>query len=1032
MPINPETGRFERIYRLTDQFSARDHINREDLDVSLDDLVNGINATFDYGSHLIGEWPALVDFPTKRPDLTPIRARDTWRVSVAGIVDGVSFSVGDYLIALVDRPGATYAGNWIVRGSGGPPGPSAYEVAVAQGFLGTEAEWLASLEGEPGPPGDGTPLDFESREDWKAAEIPVLAQKANFISGGILCEVVRESGAAEFEDAPGWAPSGRVTPQHFGWKPGAGPSEAAAIQAAIDHASRAPLGSRRGGCVYFPPAIYRPNNLVLKSRVKLQGDGPGASIIRGAAGSSGILLLIPANADLIGWEGLTFDGAHGEASYSSVIEFEAQAGNTGGAFQPYRANKEDNDAGLTKVKHCVAYGFYVGRSSGDGIRLNHSSYQVFFDNFVASYNQGHGMYVESSDCIFSNFYLDMNFKSGLYASGSNNKYANGKAIWSGRGDNTWGNIYLHGSTHQFVNVEAQDGFTHGWSIGGTGHKFRNCTGNSNGIKSFAEQDASSEVHYNFLFRAGASGLDFEGRSYDYKTAVGTDGKWRAQAAYHVEGYGLGTFTRFVMDRDSKVNAAPNIRVGGDRHQDYTFWAQEDFLDIDKGQENPTGTHTVRFWRQSPGTLAGTNVDFMVPGTANVRHRVGSGGVTFFGDNSGDVLIGDTATGGAWNTAKLRLGPHRFWMDGSGQLRTKSGSNPANASDGTLVGGGGGGGGTGPAGPSAYEVAVANGFIGDEEEWLESLVGPQGPAGTPGSGAGPTGQALLNQIVLLGDSLSSPAPNAAAWSSATGFPVVNLGVGGQRSRQISSRIGGYVYGVTIQNDQIIEGLNVVTAFDGAAPSDINGPNSTPSDTELQIIRGSIGSVTGRLRRQDVATFRFIPDEGQVLPVRCPPGTPFIREAVQVEALHRSIMIIHLGRNEVNWANQSLVLDSIAPVVERMAERGNGRFVVIPPPNGNYATERRTATDASRYLQLLDLEQAIQKRWPQNTFNARRWLIDNALSVMGITPTAQDLIDINDDTVPASLRSDNVHWLSTVYAPMVTAIIAAIFTPRGWLT
>ena len=46
----------------------------------------------------------------------------------------------------------------------GPPGPSAYEIAVQGGFVGDEASWLASLEGqpgedgepgEPGPPGDG-------------------------------------------------------------------------------------------------------------------------------------------------------------------------------------------------------------------------------------------------------------------------------------------------------------------------------------------------------------------------------------------------------------------------------------------------------------------------------------------------------------------------------------------------------------------------------------------------------------------------------------------------------------------------------------------------------------------------------------------------------------------------------------------------------------------------------------------------------------------------------------------------------------
>jgi len=41
---------------------------------------------------------------------------------------------------------------------------------------------------------------------------------------------------------------------------------------------------------------------------------------------------------------------------------------------------------------------------------------------------------------------------------------------------------------------------------------------------------------------------------------------------------------------------------------------------------------------------------------------------------------------------------------------------------------------GADGLSAYEVAVAEGFVGDEAAWLASLVGAEGPQGPPGSGA----------------------------------------------------------------------------------------------------------------------------------------------------------------------------------------------------------------------------------------------------------------------------------------------------------
>lgn len=50
-----------------------------------------------------------------------------------------------------------------------------------------------------------------------------------------------------------------------------------------------------------------------------------------------------------------------------------------------------------------------------------------------------------------------------------------------------------------------------------------------------------------------------------------------------------------------------------------------------------------------------------------------------------------------------------------------------------------GGNQGPAGKSAYQLAVESGFEGTQEEWLNSLKGPQGPAGKTGA-TGPQGPA----------------------------------------------------------------------------------------------------------------------------------------------------------------------------------------------------------------------------------------------------------------------------------------------------
>jgi len=77
--------------------------------------------------------------------------------------------------------------------------------------------------------------------------------------------------------------------------------------------------------------------------------------------------------------------------------------------------------------------------------------------------------------------------------------------------------------------------------------------------------------------------------------------------------------------------------------------------------------------------------------------------------------------------------------------------------------GGGGGGAGSPGPpgadgrSAYQVAVENGFVGSEAEWLESLEGDQGPPGADGKDGAP------------GDPGAPGAPGAPGKDGADGAP-----------------------------------------------------------------------------------------------------------------------------------------------------------------------------------------------------------------------------------------------------------------------
>jgi len=72
-------------------------------------------------------------------------------------------------------------------GADGAEGSSAYEVAVANGFVGTEADWLASLEGDPGPMGPpGPPGTGEGTGVYYVADIATMRAIPGLAAGTVI------------------------------------------------------------------------------------------------------------------------------------------------------------------------------------------------------------------------------------------------------------------------------------------------------------------------------------------------------------------------------------------------------------------------------------------------------------------------------------------------------------------------------------------------------------------------------------------------------------------------------------------------------------------------------------------------------------------------------------------------------------------------------------------------------------------------------------------------------------------------------
>jgi len=349
------------------------------------------------------------------------------------------------------------------------------------------------------------------------------------------------------------------------------------------------------------------------------------------------------------------------------------------------------------------------------------------------------------------------------------------------------------------------------------------------------------------------------------------------------------------------------------------------------------------------------------------------------------------------------------------------------------------------------ASARSGFLGGIfDSWKRVIIGVKtdgsvvGNFVTPGTGLvsnfDPFGRqtlslsgttALSTTLACLGDSLTAGAGGSGGYPARLGvlFPtrtILNMGIGGQTSTEIAQRVGAVPPTLSLAGSVMTTGANVVTAINGAAPSNTNGPLSTPSDNTTRPLTGTFCGVHGTLSRSATGgppstaeTYIFTPDAGVTLPQHCPAGTPFIVDAGGIGA---DLAIIWLGRN--NFSPAAQVMADVAACVAMLTYPK--RFIVMGVLNGNYAAE---TINGSNWLAIVSLNQQLQAAYPANFFDARRYLIDRGLADAGITPTTQDLTDIANDLVPTSLRFDNVHLIQPAYN-LIGTQLAAIINTKGW--
>ena len=322
---------------------------------------------------------------------------------------------------------------------------------------------------------------------------------------------------------------------------------------------------------------------------------------------------------------------------------------------------------------------------------------------------------------------------------------------------------------------------------------------------------------------------------------------------------------------------------------------------------------------------------------------------------------------------------------------------------------------GPEGDSAYEVAVANGFTGTEQEWLASLVGPKGDKGDTGD-SGTGGGAAPNGTVCVGDSqMSSDTIYGGTKmfhelvAEYTGATSLSIGYGGADSLAIANMSGATLV-------KIVEDVTIPTS----------GPVTIPAAAidPVRAVQYEFGMNSGVLGVHGTWEGTQSPTESKTFERTEPGAAVLVRAGTywqpdRSQGLNGLVALCFFGHNDPGHGlNQSSILPSLRAIAQKFQDR---IIVFTPIPKPSESPTIYAAT-----------EDAIVAEFGQRAVVTRKWLGQYGLDWAGITPTADDLTDVGNEAVPRSFFYTDSKHLNEAGRRVLAQLAAQMSVAAGWVT
>jgi hypothetical protein len=296
------------------------------------------------------------------------------------------------------------------------------------------------------------------------------------------------------------------------------------------------------------------------------------------------------------------------------------------------------------------------------------------------------------------------------------------------------------------------------------------------------------------------------------------------------------------------------------------------------------------------------------------------------------------------------------------------------------------------------IDAVNNTIDSSSKSSSSIIVHCGDSMTQG---GTTGSNGIKYPTVVGNNLSRS--------------IENLGLGGQNSKQIMCRQGA------ISLRLVLTG-NSIPATGGVAVTNYNIDVLSYSGTFHTTFTGTLSGIHGTISSDSNNNWTFTRTTGGLV-TNCPPSSVFIFDNAINNRKNTLVMWAgrnnYLGTEEVrNEAVNEIYAgwDYLAPTDKRM--------LVLSVTNG-----LNEGAGSAAYTNITEFNKLLESKFGYRYVDVRGYLIAYGLDEAGITPTAQDIIDVAADTVPESLRGDGIH-LTGDGLTIVGNLVSNELKTRGW--